>query len=138
MVSASRRSLLIASCVVASAASAGLGVAPAAAAGKAAPSKIEILGTAFVDPDSELPDGAVTSSQKRCIANRKVTVYFAGSSGPFVKVDTDRTTTHGGWAGLGPASGTSRIKAKVAKSHYGPKHHRKTCAAATSEVLHLA
>lgn len=83
--------------------------------------------------------GGVFSISKHCVPHRTVNVYFKkGQTGPFVKVDTARTSNNGAWAAFGKLDSTTAIKAVVTKSTYGPKKHRQTCGAATSQIFHLA
>jgi hypothetical protein len=103
-------------------------------------SRVKIQGIHTVDPNRRewIVFGLVSSASKHCVAHRTVHVYFKRQTGPFVKVDTARTSNNGAWAARAKIDSTSEIKAVVTQSAFGPKRHRQTCGAATSGILHLA
>jgi hypothetical protein len=77
--------------------------------------------------------GHLTSPNPKCLADRKVKILFmyAGSPDP-VRVDIDRSSQQGAFAGDGPAtSGGNSIVGfviKVTGKTIGPRHHHKICA----------
>jgi hypothetical protein len=110
---------------------AGVAIASAAfGAGNPHSSTVQIRNS-FLDEQTGdfIATGDVGSSTKKCIAGRKVKVFYeAPSSSKFHQVDTARTSANGDWAASGPlGDGVSVIKAVLVPSKYGPKHHRKTC-----------
>jgi hypothetical protein len=101
-----------------------------AAALKAFSSHVTIRGT-----DGQFSDlyvfGNVSSSQPRCVADRRVRVYKvdSGPNGPVTTlVDTARTSNHGAFAAHGDFTGAVGAKAAAVRRKFG-RHHHKVCRA---------
>jgi hypothetical protein len=90
--SAASRVVLILAFVVAIAATA----IDASAAGKAVPSKLNVVTTTEVTPKIIVGIGTVTSGQKKCVGNRRVKLIVKNAQGSKL-VDLARTSDHGGW-----------------------------------------
>jgi hypothetical protein len=73
--------------------------------------------------------GILDSSSRKCLANRKVKVYYDTdpNTGPFKLVDTARTSDNGEWAGYYETQSIFRVKAVATETKVGRRHHRLTC-----------
>ena len=74
-----------------------------AAGAPASPTTVDIQRVSAENNDrSILTYGTLSSSSRKCVANRNVEIYFDTdpAEGPFTKVDTARTSDSGEWAGI--------------------------------------
>jgi hypothetical protein len=101
------------------------------------PTTISFDDDAIVGTQVELI-GHLTSPNRKCLSGRRVRLLFTNIDFTGRKlVDTDITSVNGIWAGSGSDSGTTSARAKVVRKTFGPRGHRRTCAAATV-TLHFA
>lgn len=85
--------------------------------------------------DSLLVAGEIDSDKQQCIEGRKVTISAVFTDDSTTKMDTDTTSGHGAFSGLGDFTGAERVRAKVAKSTFGPSGNRQTCESAVNEIV---
>ena len=72
----------------------------------------------FAPPDC-LYSGTLSSPDDRCLRKRKVQMFRILTSGKRVLVDTDRSSRHGNFVGLGASSEVSAAKFKVLPKQVG-------------------
>jgi hypothetical protein len=77
------------------------------------------------DPNHCLYSGFITSPKNKCLAGRTVKMFALFTGGGQKLVDTDRTSKHGAFAGLGKPSTVSAAKFKVLEKRV----HGDTCKA---------
>jgi hypothetical protein len=65
------------------------------------------------DPDHCLYSGFITSPKHKCLPGRTVKMFALFMGGDQKLVDTDRTSRHGAFAGIGQPSTVSAAKFKV-------------------------
>ena len=78
--------------------------------------------------------GEVGSPNPKCRAGRRVKITFTYVDGP-KQSDTAVTSARGFFAGAGTDLGAQAAKVTVVRKSFGPRHHRRTCAAVTKSVL---
>lgn len=77
--------------------------------------------------------GRVSSHNPKCVARRTVRLVYFYPEGKRL-VDTDLTSAHGVWGGVGSANGLTGLRFTVTRKKVGPRRHRRTCAAASGQI----
>jgi hypothetical protein len=110
---------------------------PSAASGRAPiPTHIVVIGGALRPSGDAAYYGYLTSPNPKCLSGRTLKWIIKFDDGSKSVVDTATTSRHGYWGTGGPVtfpSGSAMIVQnffRASAKHFGPRGHRKTCAAA--------
>jgi hypothetical protein len=77
--------------------------------------------------------GHVRSPNPRCVVHRTVKLVYFYPEGNRL-VDTDVTSANGVWGGVGTVTGLTGLRFTATRKTFGPKRHRRTCAAASGQI----
>jgi hypothetical protein len=115
-----------------------LGSAQTASAAPPIPTNVTSVGSVNPSPTVIGIFGYITSPNPKCLSGRSVKLFISSTGNPDKLLDTATTSTGGYWGAGGDLSGFSTITrayARVTAKRFGPKKHRRTCAAVSSDIL---
>jgi hypothetical protein len=75
--------------------------------------------------------GIVSSHNPKCVAHRTIKVFAHHADSPPTLIDTSYSSNSGYWGAGGNFSDADGAIARMAAKTFGPKGHRRTCAASS-------
>ncbi len=115
-----------------------LGSAQTASAAPPIPTTLTSVGGLPTSPTDVGVFGFITSPNPKCLSGRSVKVFISSTGNPDKLLDTAITSIGGYWGAGGDISGFSTITgihARVTARRFGPKKHRRTCAAVSGDLV---